>query len=277
MGHEVLDSLPFPPTMTAGYGQTYSSPDGSGARISPMGSGVLDSANSPFFDNDGTSTARFRPDLAGKIFAITDHRNGTKEPKLLRCVQLCCSGGTSNGTTAVPGTAALVVATDPTNSGKNGYSRGTPLQMGNASYPATKGRLGVVVMNGGAGAAGAVAIAAGLTGVANTPDVAGAPSKPLYDGYAPGRILLVGDWVYVVEEGPCVVPLSGVAGAAFTAGKGAQADGAGAYKDAGDATVVVGTWILTNNTAVAVGVLGPYQGLLNVNRGYAYSKTGGAA
>lgn len=275
MAHNVLDTLPFPPTMTAGYAQTYASPDGSGARINPMGSGLLNTALSPFFDNDGTSSAKFRPDLAGKIFAITDYRNGTREPKLLRCVQLLCSGGTSLGTTAVPGTAALVVATDPTNSGKNGYSRGLPLQLGTTTYPATKGRHGVVAMNGGAGAAGAIAVAAGLTGVANTPDVAGMPAKPLYDGYGPGRILLVGDWVYVVEEGPCVVPLSGAAGAAFTAGKEVQTDGAGAYKDAADATSVVGTWALTNNTAVAVGCLGPYQGLLMVKRGYQDGKTGG--
>ena len=167
-------------------------------------------------------------------------------------------------TTAVPGTTALIVATDPTNSGKNGYSRGTPLQMGGSTYPATKGRHGVVAMAGG------------MSGtVANTARVSGRASKPLYDGYAPGRILLVGDWVYVVEEGPCVVPLSGENGAAFTAGKEAQADGAGGYRDAADGASVVGTWSLTNNTAVAVGVLGPYQGLLNVRRGYQDDKTGG--
>ena len=37
MAHNVLDTLPFPGDQTAAFGQTYAaSPDGSGARVSPI-------------------------------------------------------------------------------------------------------------------------------------------------------------------------------------------------------------------------------------------------
>ena len=48
---------------------------------------------SPFYDNDGSSNGKFRPDLGGKIYATKDNRNGTNQPKLLRAVQLNCSRG----------------------------------------------------------------------------------------------------------------------------------------------------------------------------------------
>ena len=275
MAHNVLDTLPFPLGMTATAGITYSSPAGDGSRVNPMATGLMDTSTSPFYDSDGTSITQFRPDLAGKIYSVVDSRDGTAQPKLLRAVQLNCSGNTSSGQTAVPGTAALVVQVDPSNSGKNGYSRGTALQMGNSSVPPTHGREGVVVMQGGTGAATANNVNSTIkNGVANTPPTTGKPAKPLYDGYGPNTILLVGDWVYVVEEGPCIVPLSGDGGAAWTAGKPAQAGTDGGYKDASANATVVGTWAITNNTSVAVGKLGPYQGLLMVKRGYQADTTG---
>jgi hypothetical protein len=278
MGHNVLDTLPFPAHMTAAAGQTLSSPTGDGSRVSPMATGVLDSANSPFYDNDNTSTSKFRPDLPGRIFSIVDGRNGTMQAKLLRAVQLNCSGGTSSGYTAVPGTAALVVGARPTTANVT-TSQGTALQMGNTTVPATHGRFGAVAMAGGGGATTAHTANPSITnGVANTAPTAGKPAKPLYDGYTAGRILLVGDIVYVVEEGPCIVPLN--SGQTATANEEAACHNDGSFRNAAANETVVGTFSLVNNSATdqvaaGTGILGPYQALLMVKRGYQDDRTGG--
>ena len=109
----------------------------------------------------------------------------------------------------------------------------------------------------------------------NTVTTAGQPAKPLHDSYLAGRTLLVGDWVYVVEEGPCVVPIN--SGQTATANKEAACHSDGSFRDAASGDSVVGSWIMVNNTAAAVGGLLPYQGLLDVKRGYQSDKSGTAS
>ena len=262
MGHEVLDTLPFPRGQTAGAGLTLASPAGDGSRISPMATGALNSSKSPFFDNDGTSSSKFRPDIIGKIFHVRDTKNGTDQDMLLRAVQLNCSGGTSSGTTAVPGNAALVVGAATAVGGP-----GTALQMGNPTVPATHGRQGGVVMAGGAGATAATTPF--TAGVANTATTAAMPAKPLDDSYPVGMTLLVADIIYVVEKGPCTVPVN--SGQTVTIGKEAACHSDGSFRDAADGETVVGTWISVSGTS---GSTGSTSGVLDVKAGYQDDKTG---
>ena len=211
MAHNILDTLPFPIGTTAGSKVTYSSPDGSGARISPMPS-------SPLYDTDGTSaqannTANkittptfFRGDLAGKRYSILSQITDpnitgslagqiTEEPVTLRAVQ--------NGTGA-----ALVISVI-----------GQTMQ-----FDTAHGRNGVVVSS--------------KTGSA------GKMSKPAHDAYPAGFSVPAGDWFYVVEEGPCLVTTSG----SPSNGSEAKADGSGNFTTATQASVACGVFRSCYNT-----------------------------
>src|SRR5208283_88024 len=214
MAHNVLDTLPFPASQTASAGQTLADPGGGTGRISPFATGVMDSGGAtaggatPFYDN-GTSnnktypgsTARFRPDLAGLIVSVRDIRNGTYQPKLLRCVQLNCTPTTANGSNSVdagsgtPGGVAILVQPYYAAGYTTYYTYGVgmALQMGGYTGQISDGRFGVVAMRGGItpGHANSLALPSGLLAAGtNVAPVAGEAAKPLYDGYLPGRALL---------------------------------------------------------------------------------------
>jgi len=79
MGHNVLDTLPFPRSQTAQSGLTLANPSGWGDRVSQISAGAAASVTSPLYDNGandgsaaGNSSAKFRPDLAGKIYSVID-------------------------------------------------------------------------------------------------------------------------------------------------------------------------------------------------------------
>ena len=230
MGHSVLDTLPFPRGQVAGD-QKLASPSGDGTRISQVSTQTDASGHGPLYDNgtgagtQGNSDSRFRPDLAGKIYNVRDTKNGTGQNMKLRAVQL----------TAAITVGAATAVTGP----------GTCLQ-----FDTTYGRDGVVIGKGGAG---------------NTAPVTAVAGKPLDDSYPVGLVLPAGTWVYVVEEGPCKVPI--VSGQARTEGKEAACHSDGSFRDATTNDVVVGRWL---SVAAASGTT---TGVLYVEPGLKKSTT----
>jgi hypothetical protein len=228
MAHDVLDTLPFPRGSTASEGVTLASPSGDGTRISQISTGTADAVNSPLFDNGAND---------GSAAGNSNYRYRSD-----LAGKTFATRDTKNGTgkpvllRAVQFKTAITVgaATAATGPGRA------------LKFDSTYGRLGVVAL----ASAGA-----------------GEPVKPLDDAYGASKVLAYGDWGYVVEEGPCTVPIAQSATA--TAGKDAMSAGDGTFADATDGKTVVGQW-LEVPASTAGGVT---QGVLDVRRGLQFGKS----